>query len=374
VNEKLAVTRRRSADDQSPSSFEGLDLLSTGVLVIGSDGRVRWANQAAEALLEASRRALVGQAVARLFADEFVVAALFREACANALGRRGQILELRRPLHDPLQVQVVATGQYNAELPLVLELQEVEQQMKLTRDERQLGQTESTRRLLRNLAHEIKNPLGGIRGAAQLLDDELPSAEQREYTRVIIAEADRLQSLVDRVLAPHRSPRVVADVNIHEVCERVRAVILAEFPRGLTVVRNYDASTPDIRGDHEQLIQALLNIVRNAAEALDARLADGSAKVELRTRIARHATIARRHCRLALDLRVIDNGPGIPDEIKERVFDPLFSGREGGSGLGLTLAQAYVQQNGGLVEFDSRPGRTEFRILLPVGDTVAEPG
>ena len=338
------------------------------------DGRIRWANQAAETLFEASRRALTGQAATRLFTDELAVAALIREACANALGRRGQFLELRRALRDPLPVQVVATGQYNADVPLVLELLEVEQQLKLTRDDRQLDQTESTRRLLRNLAHEIKNPLGGIRGAAQLLDDQLPSAEQREYTRVIIAEADRLQSLVDRVLAPHRSPRVVADVNIHEVCERVRAVILAEFPRGLKIVRDYDASAPDIRGDQEQLIQALLNIVRNAAEALESRVADATATVELRTRIARHATIARRHFRLALDLRVIDNGPGIGDEIKERVFDPLFSGREGGSGLGLTLAQAYVQQNGGLVEFDSRPGRTEFRILLPVGDTVAESG
>jgi two-component system nitrogen regulation sensor histidine kinase GlnL len=223
---------------------------------------------------------------------------------------------------------------------------------------------------LRNLAHEIKNPLGGIRGAAQLLDDELPSAEQREYTRVIIAEADRLQALVDKVLAPHRAARVIADVNLHEVCERVRAVILAEFPRGLTIVRDYDASAPDFRGDREQLIQALLNIVRNAAEALEARMADGSATVELRTRIARQVTIARRPWRLALDLRVADNGPGIPEEIRPRVFDPLFSGREGGSGLGLTLAQAYVQQNDGLLEFESRPGRTEFRILLP----VAEPG
>ncbi len=147
-------------------------------------------------------------------------------------------------------------------------------------------------------------------------------------------------------------------------------MILAEFPRGLTIVRDYDASAPDFRGDREQLIQALLNIVRNAAEALEARMADGSATVELRTRIARQVTIARRPWRLALDLRVVDNGPGIPEEIRARVFDPLFSGREGGSGLGLTLAQAYVQQNDGLLEFESRPGRTEFRILLP----AAEPG
>jgi two-component system nitrogen regulation sensor histidine kinase GlnL len=341
------------------------------VLVIESAGRVLWANQAAEALFEVSRRALSGQPAPRLFIDEAMMEGLIRDARSNALGRRSQFLELRRPFRDPLPVHAVATALYDVDTPLVLELLEVEQQLRSTREERQHELTESNRRLLRNLAHEIKNPLGGIRGAAQLLDDELPSPDQREYTRVIIAEADRLQALVDRVLAPHRAARVVADVNLHEVCERVRAVIMAEFPRGLTIVRDYDASAPDFRGDREQLIQALLNVVRNAAEALEARMADGSATVELRTRIARHVSIARRHWRLALDLRVVDNGPGIPDEIRSRVFDPLFSGREGGSGLGLTLAQAYVQQNGGMLDFESRPGRTEFRMLLPVGEAPA---
>jgi two-component system nitrogen regulation sensor histidine kinase GlnL len=370
MSERLILARPPLVPLRPRSTYEGLDLLSTAVLVIESAGRVLWANQAAETLFEVSRRSLSGQPAARLFGDEAMVEALIRDAAANAFGRRSQFLELRRPLRDPLPVHAVATALYDAETPLVLELLEVEQQLRSTREERQHDLTESNRRLLRNLAHEIKNPLGGIRGAAQLLDDELPSAEQREYTRVIIAEADRLQALVDKVLAPHRAARVIADVNLHEVCERVRAVILAEFPRGLTIVRDYDASAPDFRGDREQLIQALLNIVRNAAEALEARMADGSATVELRTRIARQVTIARRPWRLALDLRVADNGPGIPEEIRPRVFDPLFSGREGGSGLGLTLAQAYVQQNDGLLEFESRPGRTEFRILLP----VAEPG
>ena len=155
-------------------------------------------------------------------------------------------------------------------------------------------------------------------------------------------------------------------VNIHEVCERVRAVILAEFPSGLTIVRNYDASVPDVRGDREQLIQALLNVVRNSAQALTERIVQDDARIELRTRVARQVTFARRHCKLALDLRVIDNGPGIPDELKERVFDPLVSGREGGSGLGLSLAQEFIHQNGGMIDFESVPGRTDFRILLPL--------
>jgi len=158
----------------------------------------------------------------------------------------------------------------------------------------------------------------------------------------------------------------VGDVNIHEVCERVRAVILAEFPRGLEIERDYDVSVPDLRGDKEQLIQALLNIVRNAAEALRERIAQGDARIEIRSRIARKVTIAKKLCKLALDLRVVDNGPGIPDLIRDRIFYPLVSGREDGSGLGLTLAQTFVHQHGGLIECDSRPGHTEFQILLPL--------
>lgn len=346
--------------------LQGLDLLATAVLVLNWRGEVSFANQAAEQLFETSRKNLVGQPAARLFASESAVVQLLSDAQANALGLRRQLLELKRPLRDPAPVQATASALYSREAPLVLELVEVEQQLRHDREERQLDLTEANRHLLRNLAHEVKNPLGGIRGAAQLLESELASADQREYTRVIIGEADRLQALVDRLLAPHRMPRVVEAFNIHEVCERVRAVLLAEFPRGLTIVRDYDASVPEVRGDREQLIQALMNIVRNAAQALAERIAAGDARIELRTRIARHVTIARRRCRLALDLHVIDNGPGIPAELQDRVFYPLVSGRDDGTGLGLSLAQTYVLSNEGVIEFETRPGRTDFRILLPL--------
>jgi two-component system nitrogen regulation sensor histidine kinase GlnL len=346
--------------------YQGLDLLSTAVLVFDDRARVVFANHAAEQLFEASRKNLVGQPAARLFVEEGVIDRLLSQARANDLGQQRQLIELRRIQHEPLAVQATATALYAEDTPLLLELAEIEQQLRVSREERQLDQSEASRQLMRNLAHEIKNPLGGIRGAAQLLEAELASPDQREYTRVIISEADRLQCLVDRLLAPHRAPRVVAVFNLHEVCERVRALILAEFPRGLQIDRDYDASAPDCRGDKEQLIQALLNVVRNAAQALEERIADHSAHILLRTRIARHVTIARRPCRLALDLHVIDNGPGIPDELRERIFFPLVSGRDGGSGLGLTLAQTFVQQNEGMIEFDSRPGRTDFRILLPL--------
>lgn len=346
--------------------YEGLDLLATAVMLLDASGRIVHLNQAAELLLDASRRTLVGQPVARLLGDEAEFRQLADDASANAFGQRKQIIELRRSGREPLQVSVTATAQYGDRTPLVLEISEIEQQLKVDREERQLGLTEANRQLLRNLAHEIKNPLGGVRGAAQLLEAELTSNEQREYTRVIIAEADRLGALVDRLLAPHRAPRVVSDVNIHEVCERVRRVMLAEFPRGLTIDRDYDASAPEFRGDKEQLIQALLNIVRNAAQALDERIDAADARIVLRTRVARQVTIARTRYRLALDLHVIDNGPGIADELKERVFFPLVSGRDHGTGLGLTLAQTYIQQHDGTIEVDSRPGRTDFRILIPL--------
>jgi two-component system, NtrC family, nitrogen regulation sensor histidine kinase GlnL len=346
--------------------YDSLDLLSTAVLLADRAGQILHLNQAAELLFDASRRTLIGQPIGRLLGDDAEFGQLVVDAAANAFGQRKQILELRRSGREPMPVSVTATAQYGERASLVLEITEIEQQLKVDREERQLGLTEANRHLLRNLAHEIKNPLGGVRGAAQLLEAELASSEQREYTRVIIAEADRLQALVDRLLAPQQFPRVVSDVNIHEVCERVRRVVLSEFPRGLTIERDYDASAPEFRGDKEQLIQALLNVVRNAAQALEERIAANDARIVLRTRVARQVTIARARHRLALDLHVVDNGPGIADEIKDRVFFPLVSGRDDGTGLGLTLAQALVQQHDGMIEVDSRAGRTDFRILIPL--------
>ncbi|MGH6609101.1 MAG: nitrogen regulation protein NR(II) [Burkholderiaceae bacterium] len=348
------------------SQYDGLDLLSTAVLLIDGNGRIAHVNQSAELLLDTSRKTLIGQSVGRVLGDDIEIRQLVTDAEANAFGQRTQIMELRRIGREPLPVRVTATAQLGDQTPLVLEVSEIEQQLKLDREERQLGLSEANLELLRNLAHEIKNPLGGVRGAAQLLEAELSSRDQREYTRVIIAEADRLQALVDRLLIPHRSPRVLADLNIHEVCERVRLIMVSEFPRGLTITRDYDASVPELRGDKEQLIQALLNVVRNAAQALEERIAAGDAEIVLRTRISRQVTIVRMRHRLALDLNVIDNGPGVSDELKDRIFFPLVSGRDGGSGLGLTLAQTIVQQHDGMIESDSRPGRTVFRILIPL--------
>ena len=271
----------------------------------------------------------------------------------------------RTHLQDALPVHVIV-AQTDRAGEAIVEMLPIEQQTKQDREERLLDQAQANKELIRNLAHEIKNPLGGIRGAAQLLEMEIQAKELTEYTQVIIREADRLQILVDRLLAPHRRPHVVGDVNIHEVFERVRSLILAEFPRGLSVVRDYDTSIPEFRGDREQLIQVVLNIAHNAAQALAQRIVTGDAVLTLKSRSARQVTFGKQRYRLALELHVMDNGPGVPDSIKDRIFLPLISGREGGSGLGLTLAQTFVQQHHGSIECDSVPGLTNFKILIPL--------
>jgi two-component system nitrogen regulation sensor histidine kinase GlnL len=347
--------------------FSGLDMLASAVLVVDGDGLVRYANPAAEHLVEVSAKALSRQKLAGLFLNGEELSALCEQALAHKYADLRQDLTLQRTGRDPLHVHSIVSAAGEAQV--VVELRENVQQLKLDREERLLDQSQANKELIRNLAHEIKNPLGGIRGAAQLLELELPDAHLtplREYTQVIIKEADRLQTLVDRLLAPHRRPHIVGDVNIHEVCERVRSVVLAEFPVGLAIRRDYDASIPEFRGDKEQLIQAMLNIVHNAAQALRQRIAAGDAEIVLRTRVSRQVTLAKVRYGLALDLHIIDNGPGIAPEIRDRIFYPLVSGREGGSGLGLTLAQTFVQQHLGLIECESRPGLTDFRILIPL--------
>ncbi len=350
----------------SVTSFDGLDLLSSAVIILDSASRVAYANAAAENLLESSFKTMAGQHLSELFLNGADLLGIFQEAREHRFADKRMDLSLERIGREALQVHVIVAALDNPDMPVLMELRENVQQLKQDREDRILDQSQANKELIRNLAHEIKNPLGGIRGAAQLLEFELPDRQLREYTQVIIKEADRLQTLVDRLLAPHRDPHIVSDVNIHEVCERVRSLILAEFPNGLTIKRDYDLSVPEFRGDKEQLIQAVLNIAHNAAQVLEARIKAGDAELVLQTRVARQVTIAKVRYRLALDLHIADNGPGIPAEIRDRIFYPLVSGREGGSGLGLTLAQTFVQQHMGVIECDSRPGCTDFRILIPL--------
>jgi two-component system, NtrC family, nitrogen regulation sensor histidine kinase GlnL len=362
------TARRKSPKPDSATAharFQAFDLLATLVAVVAPDGAVLFANAALEDALGISRRTIQGSSFPACFTEPQLLRHALEGAGSNEFAALRYDAALVRPGGEAMPVHVVV-AQTERPAEIVIELLPLEQQARQEREERLLDQAQANKELIRNLAHEIKNPLGGIRGAAQLLEMEVDGRDLKEYTRVIIHEADRLQTLVDRLLAPHRRPHVVSDVNIHEVCERVRSLILAEFPRGLKVVREYDTSIPEFRGDREQLIQAVLNIAHNACQALADRMAAGDAKLVFRTRVARQVTFGKQRYRLALELHVIDNGPGVPPSLKDRIFYPLVSGREGGSGLGLTLAQTFIQQHHGLIECDSVPGRTDFKILIPL--------
>lgn len=354
---------------ESMNQFAGLDLLASSVLVLNPQGCIVYANPAAENLLERPFKLLLNTQLSNLFLNGDELLDGFQQAIEHQFADKRQDLILERNGREPLHVYSIVTALDLPATPVLIELRENVQQLKLDREERMQDQNKENKELIRNLAHEIKNPLGGIRGAAQLLELELPerdAKELREYTQVIIKEADRLQVLVDRLLAPNRLPQVIADVNIHEVCERVRSLMLAEFPKGLLIKRDYDLSIPEFRGDQQQLIQAVLNIAHNAAQALVMRMSEGDAEIIFKTRVVRQVTLAKVRYRLALDLHIIDNGPGIPAEIRDRIFYPLVSGRDGGSGLGLTLAQAFITQHAGVIDCESRAGCTDFRILIPL--------
>jgi two-component system, NtrC family, nitrogen regulation sensor histidine kinase GlnL len=352
------------------SVVSGLDLLATAVVLVDDERIVRYMNPAAENLLGLSSASASGTLLESVFHAGGVLDAAIGYAKDHNCSYSEHDLALSANGHAPLHLScTVSPVEGDAELGsgFLIEFRHIEQQLKIAREERMLDQSQANRELIRNLAHEIKNPLGGIRGAAQLLDRELDRPDLHEYTQVIMKEADRLQMLMDRLLTPHRLPQP-AEVNIHEVLERVRSIILAEFP-GIRLTRDYDTSLPTVKGDREQLIQAVLNIVRNAAQAITGNprtRRDG--EIRLRTRIARQITLARRRYRHAIEVCVIDNGPGVDPALRERIFYPLVSGRESGSGLGLTLAQNFISQHHGTVGFESLPGRTEFSILLPIDE------
>lgn len=354
--------------NRTSSSFEAFDHLATMVAVLDREGRCEHVNAAFESTLGLPRRALQGSSAFGWFVDPAMLKVTFDAVVANEYSTARLEALLGRPpgaaSSEPLPVHAIVTQIDHGE-QVLLELVELEQQARQDREARALDQARITKELIRNLAHEIKNPLGGIRGAAQLLEHELGNPSLKEYTQVIIKEADRLQDLMQRLLTPHR-PMLPATVNIHEILERVRSLLTAEFPGSLAVRRDYDTSLPELVGDREQLIQAVLNIAHNAAQALAERRAAGDARIVLRTRAARQVTIGRQRYRLALDLHIEDNGPGVPPEIRDRIFFPLVSGRDGGSGLGLTLAQDFVQQHHGLIECESEPGCTLFKIQIPL--------
>jgi two-component system nitrogen regulation sensor histidine kinase GlnL len=352
-----------------PARFAGLDQLTTAVVTLARDFTLMHANPAAENLFAFSLKGAIGQPFARVFstghAGNHALFSMLEQVVRTEAGFNENELTLETTGAVALHSSCVASPSEQGEI--VLEFHPLDQQLKIAREEKILERQQLNRELIRNLAHEIKNPLGGIRGSAQLLERELralPRADElKEYTQVIVKEADRLQTLMDRLLTPSRLPQM-ARVNVHEVVERVRTLILAEFPAGIQIVRDYDTSLPDFIADKEPLIQALLNIARNAAQAMH-----GRGQIRFATRIARQVTLARQRYRHAIQVQIIDNGPGVPEGLKDKIFFPLVSGRDGGTGLGLSLAQNFVSQHHGIIECESVPGRTCFSVLLPVRES-----
>ena len=347
---------------------EALDQMPNSVLVVDKTSlKVIYANTAAEVFLKLSRKSVIGNYLKDLFGEDGALAPVIKTFQETSITQRIDLqlgLGYLRSDQKECLAYIVLAPLEGQEL-MLMEWFEIDQRNKSAREERLMMQVRTNKDLMRNLAHEIKNPLGGIRGAAQLLDYELPDPSLKEYTKVMIKEVDRLQTLVDRLLAPQKRQKNVSEVNIHEVLERVRSVVLAEFPKGLLITRFYDVSMPDFVGDKELLIQAILNIVHNAAQILEERITQGDAIIQLQTSISRNITIAKKRFKLAFNVYIIDNGPGISQEIIDHIFLPLVSGRASGSGLGLTLAQSFVQMHGGFISVQSEPGKTEFHIQIP---------
>lgn len=352
-----------------------LDSLTTSVLVLDSDLRLQYMNLAAESLLAISGRQLHQAYIGDIFINASQDVLEVKQALTDHHSftkRKTQLLLLNG---KSLQVDYTVTPLLDfPDAAVLIEIQGTNYAERITRDENLISTHETTRELVRGLAHEIKNPLGGIRGAAQLLAAELPDSELTDYTNVIIEEADRLHKLVDRLVGS-RKPMEFRKLNIHEVLERVRNLVEAEVrDRDITVERDYDPSIPELQGDAEQLIQAVLNIVRNAVQALESpHVKHRSGLIELKTRIMRNITIGTVFHKLVIRVEVTDNGPGVPPELIDSIFFPMISGRAEGTGLGLSIAHSIVNQHKGIIECKSEPGCTRFSIYLPVLSEAPSP-
>jgi len=339
-----------------------LDTLHSVVLLFDQDLRLRYINPAGEMLFAVSAPHLLGQALVDLLhIDDQMINALQEVlTTGHPITKHEQKLVLLAQQEITVDMIVTALHNDQSQKELMVEMNRLDRLLRITRDESLVSQQKATRELLRGLAHEVKNPLGGLRGAAQLLEKELHDESLKDYTRVIIEEADRLQTLVNRILGPNVMPNK-KDVNIIEVLERVRSLVLAEKKTTIKILRDYDPSIPDINADPDQLIQAILNIVRNACQAMQDK-----GEICMRTRILRKFTIGQENHRLVAHIEIIDNGPGVAEDMQEKIFFPMITGRAEGTGLGLSIAQSLIQQHGGLIECNSKPGETIFSIMLPV--------
>lgn len=340
-----------------------LNQLATAVIQLDAQLRVREANPAAENLVMTSIHKLRGLCLEKLFAGQHEFLDAVAQAVRDHRSFTERDLQLTRPNLEPMRVDCIVSPRQSGDGAhgVVLELTSTERQQRIQAEENKLIQNQISTALMQGLAHEVKNPLGGIRGAAQLLERELTDPQQREYTQIIIGEADRLRKLVDRMLGP-RGVLHPTEFNVHEVLEHVRQVVEIEAGRRIAIHRDYDPSLPDLQADRDLLIQAFLNLVRNSVQALGEK----GGNITLRTRAQRKFTIGSRLHRLVIRVEVCDDGPGVDPALADSIFFPMVSGRAEGSGLGLPIAQSLVNRQGGLIDYTSAPGNTVFTVWLPI--------
>ncbi len=341
------------------------DHLATAILVFEGGHRLLWMNAAAEALLGVSARQVMGSSPESLWPDASGLIIAMAEVAAGGQAMAFRELKLLPRTQDQLirvDCAITALPARTDVIPVAIEMQLSDRDHALVRDADRDAQQRLAHRMVRNLAHELRNPLAGLRGAAQLLERRLAEADLKEFTRIIIGEADRLDALVSRLLGPQKPPRP-QPINLHRPLEHVRRLVTAARDYEVCIERDYDPSLPQVKVDPEQLIQSLLNLLRNASEAL---AETAQARILLRTRIVHNQVLHGRSHRQCARISVIDNGPGISAELIERIFFPMVSGHSQRTGLGLTIARSLIDANGGRIDCNSRPGHTEFMIDLPL--------
>jgi two-component system nitrogen regulation sensor histidine kinase GlnL len=359
----LTQTNENKAMVTSPHYKTVLDNLATAVLLIDDQLNLSYLNPAAEILLEVSLQRVTGEPIANLFLENGEQLEGLQAAIDSGSPFTKRQTLIRTPSPQEYTVDYTVTPIHNGtQTSLLMEIQPLDRLLRISREETIISSQQTTKTLVRGLAHEIKNPLGGLRGAAQLLEKELNDDNLKDYTQIIIEEADRLTRLVDQLLGPKKAPQMAA-LNIHEVLERVFTLIEAESAGSIALKRDYDPSIPDVQGDKEQLIQAVLNIVRNAMQALNGQ---NNATIILRTRTHRQFTIGAVRHRLVVRIDIADNGPGIPGDLIDTIFLPMVTGRAEGTGLGLSISQSIINQHRGLVECASETGNTVFSLYIPL--------
>ncbi|NMH59773.1 nitrogen regulation protein NR(II) [Alteromonas ponticola] len=342
-----------------------LNFMNTALVMVDRQLSIVFVNQAGEALFETGSKHIYGHALA----DFFVAGSIDVNRLRAAIRRGEDFTENELELHfrDDRIVMAdltVTNIHFNDKPHLLFELRRIDQQSRISRENLQNAQHFAARELIRGLAHEIKNPLGGIRGAAQLLEKELPSDELREFTQMIVEQSDRLRNLVDRLLGPNALPQLKWS-NLHQALEKVRSLMRMDSDHGITIVRDYDPSIPDVHIDQEMIQQAVLNIVKNSIQALT-EASTPSPEIRLITRVGRQVTIQGKRHPLVAKIHILDNGPGIPHGIRDTLFYPMVSSKQNGSGLGLSIAQTLINHHGGRIDVDSRHGHTEFILYLPI--------